>query len=94
MRITPNNVVRHELTGLPLHIVESTDPNLVCRRGVVFGESKKMIDVRTERGELRVPKDNSVFDMTLPDGTVLRINGSVLLGRPEDRMKKRFNRSW
>jgi ribonuclease P protein subunit POP4 len=94
MRITPENIVRHELTGLPLHIVESTDPNLVCKRGVILGESKKMIHFRTDQGELRVSKNISVFDVTLPDGIMVRINGSVLLGRPEDRIKKRFNRSW
>jgi ribonuclease P protein subunit POP4 len=94
MRITPENIVRHELTGLPMHIVESTDPNFVCKNGVILGESKKMIHFRADQRELRVSKSNSVFDMTLPNGAIVRINGSVLLGRTEDRMKKRLDRSW
>jgi ribonuclease P protein subunit POP4 len=94
MRITPENIVRHELTGLPIHIVESTDPKLVCKNGVIIGESKNMIHFRANQRELRVSKNNSVFDMTLPNGDIVRINGSVLLGRTEDRMKKRLNRSW
>jgi ribonuclease P protein subunit POP4 len=94
MRITPENVVRHELTGLPLHIAESTDPNFVCRRGVILGESKEMIHFNADGTMVKVSKNNCVFDVTLPDGTQVRIKGDVLRGRPEDRMKKRLNRSW
>lgn len=94
MRITPENIIRHELIGLPAHIVKSTDATLVCRTGTITGESKSMIHLRADEKELRVSKKNSVFEITLPDGIRVHINGSVLLGRPEDRMKKRTNRSW
>lgn len=93
MRITPENVTRHELTGLSIHVVESTDPNFVCRKGTVVGESKEMIHFSSQDAEVTVQKSNCVFDVTLPDGAVVRINGGVLRGRPEDRMKKRLNRS-
>ena len=94
MRITPQNIVKHELVGLSTHVVESKDPNHVCRRGVILGESKEMIQIGTEKGTIAIPKGICVFDMTLPDSTVVRINGGLLRGRPEDRMKKRLNRSW
>jgi len=94
MRITPQNVARHELVGLSTHVVESKDPNHVCRKGVILGESKEMIQISTESGTISVPKRICVFDMTLPDNTVVRIDGGLLTGRPEDRMKKRINRSW
>ncbi|MHA2395330.1 MAG: ribonuclease P protein component 1 [Candidatus Thorarchaeota archaeon] len=94
MKLTPQNIVKHELVGLSTHIVESKDPNHVCRKGVILGESKEMIQLSTETGTVSVPKGICVFDMTLPDDTVVRINGGLLRGRPEDRMKKRLNRSW
>jgi len=94
MKVTPENVVRHELTGLPLHIVESTDPNFVSKKGVILGETKEMILFGTNGTEVSVPKSNCIFDITLPDGTQVRVKGNVLRGRPEDRMKKRLNRSW
>ena len=94
MRITPQNIVKHELVGLSTHVVESKDPNHVCRKGVILGESKEMIQIGTEEGAIAVPKGICVFDMTLPDITVVRIDGGLLRGRPEDRMKKRLNRSW
>ena len=94
MRIAPENIVRHELTGLATHVVESSDPTLVCRSGVVLGETKEMILLDTKNGEVSIPKRVCVFDITLPNGTVVRVDGSVLHGKPEDRIKKRLNRSW
>jgi ribonuclease P protein subunit POP4 len=94
MNISPENILKHELVGLSTHIIESRDPNLTCRRGTILRESKEMFHLDTERGEMKVPKSICVFDMTLPDGTIVRINGETLVGRPEDRVKKRLNRSW
>ena len=94
MRIAPENIVRHELTGLATHIVESKDPNLVCRSGIILGETREMFRLDTKNGEVSVPKSVCVFDITLPNGTVVRVDGNVLRGRSEDRMKKRLNRSW
>jgi len=94
MRIAPENIVRHELTGLATHVSESKDPNLVCRSGIILGETKEMIRLDTKNGEVNVPKSICVFDITLPNGAIVRVDGSVLRGRPEDRMKKRLNRSW
>ena len=94
MRITPQNIVKHELVGLSTHILESKDSSHVGRKGVILSESKEMIQIGTEQGTIAVPKGICVFDMTLPDSTMVRIDGGLLKGRPEDRMKKRLNRSW
>ncbi|KXH76687.1 MAG: hypothetical protein AM326_06780 [Candidatus Thorarchaeota archaeon SMTZ-45] len=94
MTITPQNILRHELVGLPTHIVESKDPSHVCKEGIILSESKEMIRIGTARGTISIPKGICVFDLTLPDSVVVRINGELLRGRPEDRIKKRFNRSW
>jgi ribonuclease P protein subunit POP4 len=94
MNMTPENIVRHELTGLATHVVESSDPTLVCRSGIILGESKEMIRLDTAHGTVNVPKKVCVFDITLPNGTAVRVDGNMLRGRPEDRMKRRLNRSW
>ena len=94
MKITPQNIVNHELVGLQTHIVESRDPNHVCMRGTILGETKEMMEIDTGKGTKAVPKNICVFEITLPDSTVVRIDGGLLRGRPEDRMKKRFSRSW
>ena len=94
MNISPENILRHELVGLTAHIVESRDPTLYCRRGSVLDETKQMIHLDTESGLLRMPKAICVFDMTLPNGSVVRVDGKTLIGRPEDRVKKRLDRRW
>ena len=94
MKITPQNIVNHELVGLQTHIVESRDPNHVCTTGTILGETKEMINIDTGKGTKAIPKQICVFEITLPNGTVVRVDGGLLGGRPEDRMKKRLNRSW
>jgi ribonuclease P protein subunit POP4 len=92
MKVSPDNLTRHELTGLTAHIVASSDPSLVCSRGVVVDESREMIHLNTERGLIRAAKQVCVLDVTLPDGLVVRIDGQHLRGRPEERLKKRLRR--
>jgi ribonuclease P protein subunit POP4 len=41
-----------------------------------------------------VVKDSSVFHFTMPDGTIVEVDGKVILGRPEDRLKKKIKRRW
>ena len=36
-----------------------------------------------------VPKGYSTFHCILSDGTIIEIDGKLLIGRPEDRIKKR-----
>jgi ribonuclease P protein subunit POP4 len=94
MKITPQNIVNHELVGLQTHIVESRDPNHVCTTGTILGETKQTMKIDTGMGTKTVPKHICVFEITLPDDIVVRVDGGLLWGRPEDRMKKRLNRSW
>ena len=86
MKIAPQNIAKHELVGLSTSIVDSKDPNHVCTKGTILGESKEMIEIDTERGTIAVPKTICVFDITLPNGTVVRVDGGLLRGRREDGM--------
>ena len=66
----------------------------MCQRGIIVGESKKMIHLKTSEGERKVPKGICTFDLTLPEGVTVRVDGRQLHGRPEDRMKRRTGRRW
>lgn len=94
MKITPINLIKHELVGLQAHIVASKDSSNICQRGVIVGESKKMLHLSTPEGVRKVPKAICTFDLTLPEGATVRVEGWNLHGRPEDRMKKRTGRRW
>ncbi len=93
--ITPRNLVRHELIGLRARVHESTDPGLVGVEGIVLDETQKTL-VIGEPGcwKKRVPKATCIFDFTLPTGEVVRVDGRVILARPEERIKMRLPRKW
>ena len=98
MPITAQNLIRHELIGLRVKIEKSTDKSLEKLRGKVIDESYNMLKLEgKKRGEKRpkeksIPKRNSIFIFTLPNGVKVDVDGRLLIGRPEDRIKKKFER--
>ncbi|NCN39395.1 MAG: ribonuclease P [Candidatus Aenigmarchaeota archaeon CG_4_10_14_0_8_um_filter_37_24] len=92
MSITPENLVRHELIGLRVEIKKSTNSSQVGLKGVVIDESYKTLKIEVKFGEKTIPKENVIFIFTIPNGTKVQVNGKVLLGRPEDRVKKKLAR--
>ena len=42
--------------------------------------------------EKSIEKRNSIFIFTLPNGVNIEVDGRLLVGRPEDRIKKKFER--
>ncbi|MHA1768773.1 MAG: ribonuclease P protein component 1 [Candidatus Thorarchaeota archaeon] len=94
MKVTPQNIVNHELVGLTAHVVKSSHQGYVCKQGVIIDESKETLSFDTRTGRVVIPKSVCVFDVRLPNGPTVRIQGDLLRGRPEDRLKKRLNRRW
>ncbi len=92
MSITPENLVRHELIGLEVEIKQSTNPSQKGLEGRVIDESFKTLEIETKTGEKTIPKENTTFVFTIPDGSKVQVNGNLLLGRPEDRIKKKLSK--
>ena len=90
MAITPQNLVRHELISLPVKIVKSTDPAQEKIKGIVVDETYNTLKIETKKGEKVIPKKNTVFIFTLPNALKVQVDGSLLVSRPEDRIKKKF----
>ena len=88
-RITPKNLVRHELIGLRVKVVNSTHPQLIGLEGEVIDETKNMLMIKTPKGRKLVQKAICTFQFKLPDGRLVNVNGRLIVGRPEDRLKKR-----
>ena len=93
MKITPKNILRHELIGLTVEVHRSRNKYLEGIKGVVVDETMKMLVIETERGRKMVQKSVCDFIFTLPDGTKVLVEGKYLVGRPEDRLKKKI-RTW
>ena len=93
MRVTPA-ILRHEFIGLDAKVVRSTHPDCVGITGKVIDETRNTLVIRQKNKDKVVVKNTAVFHFTLPDGTIVEIEGNAIVGRPEDRLKKRPRRRW
>ncbi|MFH0859914.1 MAG: ribonuclease P protein component 1 [Candidatus Altiarchaeota archaeon] len=85
--ITPYNILHHEFIGLDARVVGSGDSGRVGLAGQVTDETKSTV---TLSGESKIPKEGTKFQLQLPDKAVVEVEGRLLLGRPEERIKKRI----
>lgn len=92
--ISADNILHHELIGLESLVSASLNPNTKGIKGVVIDETKNTLIIEQNKARKRIIKQDSVFIFKLPDETMVEIDGSALIGRPEDRMKKRIKRRW
>lgn len=87
-------IVQHEFIGLDVKVVRSSNPTAVGIAGRVLDESRNTFTISHNNKRKIVIKDTSVFEFFMLDGTVVEIDGKVIIGRPEDRIKKRPRRLW
>jgi len=93
MKVTPD-IVRYEFIGTEAKVAYSSHDNYVGLRGRVIGETRNTFDLQKEGHVKRIVKESAVFDFKFEDGTVVEIDGKLLVGRPEDRLKKNIKRLW
>ncbi len=86
MAVKPENLIRHELIGMKVEVIDAHNRGMIGMKGIVVDETKGMISVRTEIGEKKIEKGGSVFQFNIPSGKV-RVNGDLLVARPEERIK-------
>ncbi|MFH8080633.1 MAG: ribonuclease P protein component 1 [Candidatus Aenigmatarchaeota archaeon] len=92
MPITPMNIVRHELIGLKVLVKKATNKYLIGIKGLVVNETFNMIEIEAKDGVKKVQKKGTIFIFRLPNGKRVEVDGSLLVGRPEDRIKKKLPR--
>ncbi len=89
-----SSIVQDEFLGLELTVVKSLNYSNVGITGKVVNETRNTFTI-SQNGEQKVlVKDTSVFSFIMTDGTVVEIDGKAIMGRPEDRIKKRLRRLW
>ena len=94
MTITPANIVRHELIGLEARITKAVDPKKIGFAGKIVDETQKTLLIRTPQGEKQIAKKECSFEFIIPNGQRVEVDGRLLVGRPEDRMKKKLPEKW
>ncbi len=87
-------ILQREFLGLNVKVVRSTHPSYVGTKGKVVDETRNTLVIRHKNEDKVILKNTAVFQFTLPDNTIVEIEGNVLVGRPEDRVKKRNRRRW
>jgi ribonuclease P protein subunit POP4 len=69
MPLTPETLPRHELAGLHVEVVESTDPSRVGIAGRVVAETTRTLRVERDSGVATVPKRGTRFAFRLERST-------------------------
>ncbi len=87
--ITPYNFLRHELIGLKAEVVKATSDGYKIS-GTIIDETRNTLKIKTGNGEKTVPKDCVTIEFTLPGETIMRVDGKLLVSRPEERIKKKY----
>jgi ribonuclease P protein subunit POP4 len=90
--ITPQNVLRHELIGLDVLVTGASNPAQVGISGLIVDETRNMLSIQTAMGLKRIAKKMAVFRLSLPDGTIVEVQGSALVNAPERRITAQFKR--
>jgi ribonuclease P protein subunit POP4 len=93
MKVTPD-IIRGEFIGTKAKVSKSTHPGYVGLSGKIIDETRNTFTILHEGKRKKVIKNSAIFHFKFSDGTIVEIDGKLLLGRPEDRLKKRVKRLW
>ena len=86
--MSPENVLVHEIIGLDIKIVESTDPTLNGVSGSIVFETRNTISIRTDSSVKQIAKKAATKIEIRAHSGVCFISGSSLIGRSEDRTSR------
>lgn len=84
---SPRNIAQHELIGLRVTVVDARNKSLIGIQGEIVDETKQTFVIETKAGEKKVLKKDVHFKTKIGDQEII-IQGEILVGRPEDRIKK------
>ena len=89
--LTPKNILRHELLGL--RVKARPFKGNYIHIGEVVGETRNMLKILRDDGRIvSLPKEAYLFEFRLPSNEKILVDGRMLIGRPEERLKKRVRR--
>lgn len=77
-------LVKYEFIGTEIEIIDAKNKSSIGVKGKITDETKNMFIL--DNGK-KIIKSQCTFKMKI-NGKTVEINGEVLVGRPEDRIKK------
>lgn len=88
MKISASNIMFHELIGLKITVIESSDDTLKGLSGEVIDETKNTLKIKSSKGSKTVPKSTVTLKIELPDGAYATVEGKKTAYRSEDRIRR------
>ncbi len=85
--MNPKDLIRHELIGLNVEIVKAKNPLLIGIKGKVVDETRNTMTIKYKNKMRKILKDQAVFNIKV-ENKIFQVDGKLLVGRPEDRLKK------
>ena len=93
MKTTPE-IICQELIGIEAKVCKSTNIDCVGSCGKIVDETKNTFTILDGGERKMIAKSSAVFHLAFDDGTVVEVDGKLLTGRPEDRLKRNIRRLW
>ena len=91
--VTPA-IIHSEFIGVEASIAKSRHPGYLNIFGTIIDETRNTFKILHNGKRKTVIKHSAIFNFNFSDGSIVEIDGKLLVGRPEDRMKKRIRRRW
>ena len=92
--MTKSYITCSEFIGTEVEIIRSNNFSNMGIRGEVIGETRNTFTILSQGKRKIIAKNFSLFNFRLTDGKIMEIEGRLLLGRPEIRLKKYKKRMW
>ena len=81
------DLVRHELIGLEIEVINSKNSSLKGIKGKIIEETKNTLRIKTNNKIKMIHKNQVKLKMGFRKKEII-IDGSLFIGKPEDRIKK------
>ncbi|MBP50877.1 MAG: ribonuclease P protein subunit [Candidatus Thalassarchaeaceae archaeon] len=81
-----SDIINQPWLAHEISVTGSSDPGLVGISGMITNETRRTIRIRTDSGELTIPKDVVTFTID----SSREIVGYKVTQRPEDRIGRRY----
>jgi len=87
MKIQPADIARSEFIGLEVEVIDAENKALIGLKGLVVDETKSLLIIEQDGVAKKVIKSQVTLKVLI-EGQEFQIDGKILMGRPEDRLKK------
>lgn len=79
------NILKKELVGTGVKVVDAKNKANIGIEGTIADETRNTLLIETKKGMKKLVKKNITIKL---EKEGVKIKGSLLVGRPEDRIKK------